>query len=92
VSQLTKGSQDAVKAVKDHLPLVQLMHLKDFNGKDGHLLGYCPLRQGRVDVPAILDLMAGRRISGMVMIELDNDPRIYLPRLRLRLQKKAGII
>ena len=75
VGQLTKGGADAVKVVKDYLPLVQHMHLKDFNGKDDHLLGYCPLGQGEVNVPAILDLMAGRKINGMIMVELDNNPR-----------------
>jgi len=73
VGQLTKGGQDALKVVKDFLPLVQHMHLKDFNGKDKRLAGYCPLGQGKVDVPGILDLMEGRKISGMVMVELDND-------------------
>src|SRR5438270_4113155 len=34
VGQLTKGGQDAVKVVKDFLPIVQHMHLKDFSGKD----------------------------------------------------------
>ncbi|QNI38687.1 sugar phosphate isomerase/epimerase [Edaphobacter sp. 4G125] len=75
VGQLTKGGQDALKVVKDFLPLIQHMHLKDFNGKDDALLGYCPLGQGEVDVPGILDLMEGRKISGMVMVELDNDFR-----------------
>jgi inosose dehydratase len=51
------------------------MHLKDYNGKDDHLAGYCPLGQGDVNVPAILDMMEGRQISGMVMGELDNDGR-----------------
>jgi inosose dehydratase len=73
VGQLKKGGQDPVQVVKDYLPLVQHMHLKDFSGTDDHLLGYCPLGKGKVDVPAILDLMAGRKISGMVMTELDND-------------------
>lgn len=75
VGQLTKGGADAVKVVKDYLPLVQHMHLKDFDGKDSRLAYYCPLGRGQVDVPAILDLMAGRKISGMVMVELDNDPK-----------------
>lgn len=75
VGQLTKGGADAVKVVKDFLPLVQHMHLKDYNGKDDHLLGYCPLGQGEVDVLGILDLMNGRKISGMVMVELDNNPK-----------------
>ncbi|QHS52257.1 sugar phosphate isomerase/epimerase [Edaphobacter sp. 12200R-103] len=73
VGQLTKGGQDALKVVKDFLPLVQHMHLKDFNGKSDQLLGYCPLGQGQVDVAGILDVMEGRKISGMVMVELDND-------------------
>jgi hypothetical protein len=42
IGQLTKGSSDAVQVVKDYLPLVQHMHLKDYNGVDPHLLGYCP--------------------------------------------------
>lgn len=79
VGQLTKGGVDAVKVVKDYLPLVQHMHLKDYNGKNDHLLGYCPLGQGEVKVPAILDLMGGRNISGMIMVELDNNPRDLSP-------------
>lgn len=75
VGQLTKGGADAVKVVKDYLPLIQHMHLKDFDGKDPRLVDYCPLGQGKVDVPAILSLMASRKISGMVMVELDNDPK-----------------
>lgn len=79
VGQLMKGGADPVKVVKDYLPLVQHMHLKDFDGEDKHLLGYCPLGKGKVDVPAILDLMMGRKISGMVMVELDNDPKDISP-------------
>jgi len=75
VGQLTKGGADAVKVVKDYLPLVQHMHLKDYDGKDPSLAYYCPLGKGKVDVPTILRLMAGRKISGMVMVELDNDPK-----------------
>lgn len=75
VGQLTKGGADAVQVVKDYLPLVQHMHLKDFDGKNPSLVYYCPLGKGRVDIPAILGLMAGRTISGMVMVELDNDPK-----------------
>ena len=79
VGQLTKGGSDAVKVVKDYLPIVQHMHLKDYNGKDDHLLGYCPLGQGNVDVPAILDIMNGRQLNGMIMVELDNSPRDMSP-------------
>jgi inosose dehydratase len=79
VGQLTKGGQDAVKVVKDFLPIVEHMHLKDYSGKDDHLLGYCPLGQGEVNIPAILGMMEGRTISGMVMGELDNDWRNMSP-------------
>jgi inosose dehydratase len=75
VGQLKKGGVDPVKVVKDYLPQVQHMHLKDFDGKDKSLVYYCPLGEGQVDIPAILNLMAGRKIAGMVMVELDNDPR-----------------
>ena len=89
VGQLTKGGQDAVKVVRDFLPIVQHMHLKDYNGKDEHLLGYCPLGQGKVDVPVILDIMAGRKISGMVMVELDNDWRNPSPTPAATLAKES---
>lgn len=79
VGQLIKGGADPVKVVKDYLPIVNHMHLKDYNGKDDHLLGYCPLGQGEVNVPAILDLMEGRQIHGMIMVELDNNPRDMSP-------------
>ena len=75
VGQLTKGGSDAVKVVKDYLSLVQHMHLKDYDGVDNHLLGYCPLGKGKVNVPAILELVAGKKLKGMVMGELDNDWR-----------------
>jgi inosose dehydratase len=79
VGQLTKGGSDAVQVVKDFLPIVQHMHLKDFAGTDDHLLGYCPLGQGKVNVPAILDLMEGRQLHGMIMVELDNNFRDISP-------------
>jgi inosose dehydratase len=89
IGQLTKGGSDAVQVVKDYLPLVQHMHLKDYNGLDAHLLGYCPLGEGKVNIPAILDLMAGRKINGMVMGELDNDPKNLSPTPPLELVKKS---
>jgi inosose dehydratase len=73
MGQLTKGGVNAIEVLKHYLPIVQHMHLKDYAGKNDRLLGYCPLGQGQVDVPAILDIMAGRKIAGMVMVELDND-------------------
>jgi inosose dehydratase len=49
------------------------MHVKDYDGKDTHMAGYCPLGQGKVNVPAILDLVKHKKLQGMVMVELDYD-------------------
>jgi inosose dehydratase len=73
IGQLQKGGSDPVRVVKDFLPIVHHMHLKDFSGGDA-FLGYCPLGQGKVDIPAILTMMDGRKIDGMVMVELDSSP------------------
>jgi inosose dehydratase len=73
IGQLQKGGSDPVQVVKDFLPIVHHMHLKDFSGGDA-FLGYCPLGQGKVDIPAILTMMEGRKIDGMIMVELDSSP------------------
>jgi inosose dehydratase len=90
VGQLTKGGADAVKVVKDYLPLVQHMHLKDYNGVDDHLVGYCPLGKGKVNVSAILDLMSGHKIHGMIMVELDNNPRDLSPTPPFQLAEESA--
>jgi inosose dehydratase len=80
IGQLQKGGSDPVQVVKDFLPVVQHMHLKDFSGGPNYL-GYCPLGQGKVDIPAILAMMNGRKMSGMVMVELDSPPPQPVPPL-----------
>jgi inosose dehydratase len=89
VGQLTKGGSDAVQVVRDFLPIIEHMHLKDYNGENPHLAGYCPLGQGKVNVPAILDLMEKRKLHGMVMVELDNDGKTSLVPLDLVKTSKA---
>ena len=73
IGQLQKGGADPVKVVKDFLSIVQHVHLKDFSGGEA-FLGYCPLGQGKVDLPAILAMMNGKKMDGMVMVELDSSP------------------
>jgi inosose dehydratase len=80
VGQLQKGGSDPVQVVKDFLPLVNHMHLKDYNGGE-YFVGYCPLGQGKVNIPAILDMMDGRKTAGMVMVELDGGPRMPMTAL-----------
>ncbi len=80
IGQLQKGGSDPVQVVKDFLPYVQHMHLKDYSGGPNYL-GYCPLGEGKVDIPAILAMMNGRKTAGMVMVELDSPPPQPVPPL-----------
>jgi inosose dehydratase len=75
IGQLQKGGVDPVKVVKDYLPLVRHMHLKDYSGGEANL-GYCPLGLGKVDIPAVLGLAAKADMQGMVMVELDASPKM----------------
>jgi inosose dehydratase len=70
VGQLAKGGSDPVKVVKDFLPLIRHVHLKDWNGGP-HWAEYCPLGQGKVDVPAVLGLLEQSANMKIVMVELD---------------------
>jgi inosose dehydratase len=95
IGQLQKGGSDPVKVVKDFLPLVQHMHLKDYSGGPEYL-GYCPLGQGKVDIPAILAMMDGRKTAGLVMVELDSPPPQPVPagenaRIAKAYLEKAGV-
>jgi inosose dehydratase len=70
VGQLQKGGSDPVKVVKDFLPVVRHVHMKDFDGGE-HYLGYCPLGQGKVDVATLVDLLESSGNDLMIMAELD---------------------
>jgi inosose dehydratase len=80
VGQLQKGGSDPVKVVKDFLPVVRHVHMKDFNGGE-HWLGYCPIGQGKVDVAALCDLLESSGNDLMIMCELDPSPKQPLPPL-----------
>jgi inosose dehydratase len=73
VGQLAKGGSDPVQVVKDYLPLVRHMHLKDYSGGDA-FLGYCPLGRGKVNIPAILEMLEKANSQLTVMVELDPSP------------------
>jgi inosose dehydratase len=70
VGQLAKGGSDPVQVVKDFLPLIRHIHLKDYNGGE-YYAGYCPLGQGKVNIPAILDMLENGNTNATVMVELD---------------------
>jgi len=80
IGQLQKGGVDPVAVVKAFLPVVQHMHFKDWVGGPS-MAGYCPLGLGKVNLAAILDLMEGRKLEGMIMVELDGGGQMpYTPR------------
>lgn len=80
VGQLQKGGSDPVKVVKDLLPTVRHVHMKDFDGGP-HYEGYCPLGQGKVDIAAICDLLERSGNDLMIMCELDPSKGMPLPAL-----------
>jgi inosose dehydratase len=88
IGQLEKGGSDPVQVVKDFLPIVNHMHMKDYSGGEA-FVGYCPLGQGKVNLPAILDMMEGRTIGGMIMVELDGTPRMPMTALETATIAKA---
>jgi inosose dehydratase len=80
IGQLQKGGVDPIEVVKHFLPAVQHLHFKDWVGGPA-MAGYSPLGLGKVDLLAILDLMEGRKLEGMVMVELDSGGQMpYTPR------------
>jgi inosose dehydratase len=87
VGQLSKGGSDPVQIVKDFLPVIEHLHLKDWDGGPNYAQ-YCPLGRGKVDLPAILDLMEKKgTLKGMVMVELD--PSAGMPLTALETAKIA---
>jgi inosose dehydratase len=87
IGQLQKGGSDPVQVVKDYLPLVRHMHLKDYDGGP-HFAGYCPLGQGKVNIPAVLDMVENANMKGMVMVELDSSRNMpFTPAETARLSK-----
>ena len=80
IGQLQKGGVDPVAVVKQFLPVVQHMHFKDWVGGPS-MAGYCALGLGKVDLEGVLDLMEGRKLEGMIMVELDGGGQMpYTPR------------
>jgi inosose dehydratase len=88
VGQLASGGSDPVTVVKDYLPLIRHVHLKDWNG-GANWAGYCPLGEGKVDFPALLALLEQSHDLKIMMVELDpgsNPP--YAPLETARISKE----
>jgi inosose dehydratase len=84
VGQMVKGGASpaaVTKLVKDYREVIHHLHLKDYSG-GSYYLGYCPLGFGVVEIPAILDILEGKEMTGMIMVELDGGPRGPMPPLQ----------
>ena len=90
IGQLQKAGSDPVKVVKDFLPVVRHVHLKDYNGGE-HYLGYCPLGQGKVDLAGVVDLLESSGNDLMIMAELDPSPKMPLSPLEAATIDKATL-
>jgi inosose dehydratase len=89
VGQLQKGGSDPVKVVKDFLPVIHHVHMKDFNGGP-HYLGYCPLGMGTVDIAGVAALLESSGNDLMIMCELDPSPgQPHTPLEAARIDKMA---
>lgn len=78
VGQLQKGGADPVAVLKDFLPMLRNIHLKDFLG-ERYWAGYCPLGQGKVDIPGVMDVLEKSDFLKYVMVELDMTGQAPLP-------------
>jgi inosose dehydratase len=78
VGQLEKGGADPVKIFKDFMPLIEHVHLKDYEGGNNGYLGYAPLGVGEVKLKKLLDLLEKGKdsMAGAIMFELDYDSKI----------------
>jgi inosose dehydratase len=90
VGQLQKGGADPVKVVKDFLPAVRHVHMKDFDGGP-HYLGYCPLGTGKVDIAGLAALLESSGNDLMIMCELDPSPDQPLAPLEAARINKAAM-
>lgn len=79
--QLQKAGADYIKIFRDFMPLIEHVHLKDYEGGDNGYLGYSPLGKGNQEVGTLLDMLEEGRdeMAGMIMFELDYDGRILAP-------------
>lgn len=88
VGQLLKGGSDPVKIVSDFVSLICHVHLKDWDGGP-HYEGYCPLGMGKVDLPAVIDLLEKSSIKAMIMVELDSSKEMPMTARRTAEISKA---
>ncbi len=76
--QLQKGGADYLKIFEDFMPVIEHVHLKDYEGGDNGWYGYCPLGEGNQDIEKLLTMLEEGRdeMAGNIMYEQDYDGQI----------------
>lgn len=76
--QLQKGGADYMKIFSDFMPLIEHVHLKDYEGGDNGWLGYAPLGKGTQKVDELLTMLEKEKdsMAGKIMYEQDFDGQI----------------
>jgi inosose dehydratase len=88
--QIAKGGSDIVAVMKRYRSQITHVHLKDWGGQDDRDAGgaeidatgyvnYEPIGNGRLPMPALLDILTEDRFDGWVNVELDGTPRAPRP-------------
>ena len=79
--QLQKGGADYMKIFSDFMPLIEHVHLKDYEGGNNGYLGYAPLGEGKQNVEKLLTMLEEGKdsLAGRIMFELDYDGRTLAP-------------
>ena len=73
--QIAKAGDDPVATLEDYKAIIRHVHLKDYGGgRDTGYLGYAPIGEGVIDMPAIFRILDDVGFDGWVTVELDGTP------------------
>jgi inosose dehydratase len=89
IGQIQKGGADPMKLIRDYVPLLGLIHLKDYSGRvefdaEGREIDttgyacYTPLGKGVVNLPGVLEFLEKSGFNGPVLVELDRGAHMPL--------------
>lgn len=78
--QIAKGGADMIATLRTYKELIQHVHLKDYGGgRETGYVGYEPVGNGVLDIPAVFDILEEANFDGWISVELDGTPRAPRP-------------
>jgi inosose dehydratase len=96
VGELTACGADPLPILKNYLPVIHHVHLKDYSVDAQTHDGYCPLGEGHVDIGGAIDVVEETKNDVMMMVELNPDANgrgpspLETARTSRRFLEKAG--